>query len=327
VREEVPLIQGEEDPDKQDCGIWKRRMDKKNYERKMEPEQQQVDRQEAERILNSDVVSRKFFFPRKAEEGLEEQSLRRVIPCKDGTELVCYYHNEKRHPHPKTLVHFHGNGELALSHVNCLDDPIPSIFSCLKDLQLNVLFVEYRGYNASTGKPQLLAMLEDVGDILAALSLPPEDIIAYGRSLGSVFAIEMAYVQPQIGGVIVESGLSDMFPVMSKRLSPEELSISTEQFRQILHQYCDQQEKWESYKGRVLLLHCEDDTLVPIRNAEENFARAGGDQKKLVRFEAGEHQYIWPMNWKKYSEEIAAFVKEVGHEPIPLKKRRTCVTC
>lgn len=93
-----------------------------------------------------------------------------------------------------TLVHFHGNGE-------AVADYIPWMPEALAGLGLNSLFVEYRAYGASTGRAQLAAMLGDGEAVLAAAGLAPERVIAFGRSIGSLYAIELVHRLPSSAGL------------------------------------------------------------------------------------------------------------------------------
>lgn len=77
------------------------------------------------------------------------------------------------------------------------------------DSGLNSLFVEYREYGRSTGKAQLVAMLGDGEAAMKAAGIPAEKAIVFGRSIGSLYAIELAYRQPTIAGLILESGIAD----------------------------------------------------------------------------------------------------------------------
>ena len=67
----------------------------------------------------------------------------------------------------------------------------PELAADLTDLGVNVLFVEYRGYGASSGEPGLARLLDDVPVIVQALPVPPNQLVAFGRSLGSLYAIDL----------------------------------------------------------------------------------------------------------------------------------------
>ena len=118
----------------------------------------------------------------------------------EGAELACY--RKIVDPANFTMVHFHGNGE-------AVADYVPWMADLLSTLGLNSLFVEYRQYGGSTGKAQLVAMLGDGEAVVAAAGMVPERVIAFGRSIGSLYAIELVHRQPTIAGLVLESGIAD----------------------------------------------------------------------------------------------------------------------
>src|SRR5690606_18618968 len=101
-----------------------------------------------------------------------------------------------------TMVHFHGNGE-------AVADYLPYLADWFAEMRLNSLFVEYREYGGSTGKAQLVAMLGDGEAAMKAAGISPEKAIVFGRSIGSLYAVELASRQPAIAGLIIESGIAD----------------------------------------------------------------------------------------------------------------------
>ena len=117
-----------------------------------------------------------------------------------GAELACY--RKVIDPGKFTMVHFHGNGE-------AVADYVPDMAEVFADLGLNSLFVEYREYGGSTGQARLVAMLGDGEAAIKAAGLAPEKVIAFGRSIGSLYAIELVHRQPAMAGLILESGIAD----------------------------------------------------------------------------------------------------------------------
>lgn len=81
----------------------------------------------------------------------------------------------------KLIIYFHGNAEdLGLSY---------DILDTLKSvLHVHVLAVEYPGYGVYTGSPNAQSILNDaecVYDFVIGLGFKPENIIVFGRSIGS----------------------------------------------------------------------------------------------------------------------------------------------
>lgn len=183
----------------------------------------------------------------------------------DEVELACY--RKIVDPDNFTLVHFHGNGE-------AVADYVPWMVNEISNLGLNSLFVEYRQYGRSTGKAQLVAMLGDGEAVLAAAGIAPEKAIVFGRSIGSLYAIELAHRQPTIAGLILESGIADP---SERFLAYADLSASgvskaavvAEAQRKFNHQ-----QKLSGYRRPLLVMHTEQDGLVDISHAERNYRTA-----------------------------------------------------
>jgi pimeloyl-ACP methyl ester carboxylesterase len=81
----------------------------------------------------------------------------------------------------KLMIYFHGNAEdLGLSYE--IIDMLRSV------LHIHILAVEYPGYGVYSGKPSSESILNDaecVYSFVLSLGLKPENIIVFGRSIGS----------------------------------------------------------------------------------------------------------------------------------------------
>ena len=247
-------------------------------------------------ILDHPAISGCYLFP---------QSRRIADPFMvqaSGAELACY--RKIIDPNFFTLIHFHGNGE-------AVADYVPWMAKRLAKLGLNSLFVEYRQYGGSSGKAQLVAMLGDGEEVLASAGIMPEKAIAFGRSIGSLYAIELANRQPSIAGLILESGIA----VPSERfLAYADLSGTGFTDADVVaeaRQKFNHQQKLSGYHNPLLVLHTEHDGLVDISHAERNFHWAASSQKLLVRFPAGDHNTIMGRNEEEYFSAIRAFAKTV----------------
>ena len=69
-------------------------------------------------------------------------------------------------------------------------------------------------------------MLDDVELIVRASGVPPERIIFFGRSLGSLYALHGAARYPRAAGLIIESGLADPLERILVRIEPRQLGTS-----------------------------------------------------------------------------------------------------
>ena len=184
------------------------------------------------------------------------------------------------------LVHFHGNGEL-------VEHWIPGFSEFIDACGFDVFLAEYRGYGASAGRPHLGAMLEDVGLIANALGVPPEQTVVFGRSVGSIFAMEWVRRFPESAGLIIESGIHDVYQRLALRIAPHEIDLP--KLKAELERRVNHSAVLSNYRGPSLFLHAEHDQLVTIDHAERNHAAATGPAR-LVRLPYGDHNSILMAN-------------------------------
>ncbi len=243
-------------------------------------------------ILDHPIISQRYFFPRSSP--LQDAT---PVDCGEAT-LACY--RLDRHVDAPTVVHFHGNGEIVA-------DYLPDFAEALLDLGVNVFFAEYRGYGGSTGEPALAAMLADIVPIHQAIGLPPERLIPFGRSVGSIYAIEYVQRYPRCAGLILESGIADPLQRVLLRVTPEELGTTAEALASAAAESLDHQAKLGGYHGPVLVMHTAHDGLVDVSHAARNASWTAGDRTRLLVFPDGDHNSIMATNWLTYLQALAEF--------------------
>ena len=251
-------------------------------------------------ILDHPAISGAYLFPQPRE--VADPFMVEV----DGAELACY--RKVIDPDGFTLVHFHGNGE-------AVADYVPTLSEVFESFGLNTLFVEYREYGGSTGKAQLVAMLDDGEAAMKAAGLEAEKTIVFGRSIGSLYGIELADRQPNIAGLIIESGIADP---SERFLTYADLDAAGSDESAVLAEvelHFNHRMKLADYKKPLLILHTENDGLIDISHAERNLEWAGSKQKELVRFPDGNHNSILPANVEEYLDAVRSFVELVREGP------------
>lgn len=236
------------------------------------------------------VITERYFFPRD-----DAPASPRMVEV-EGASLACAHLAQG---HPRTLLHFHGNGEVVADYV-------PGLPEILSTMGLNSFFAEFRGYGGSTGVPRLGQMLDDVSALVEAAG-GPENLVVFGRSIGSIYAIEAVHRFPQIAGLILESGIADVLERILLRASPGELGCTEAEVRAAFAERFDHKAKLAGYTGPTLVLHAEHDHLVDKSHGERNARWAGGDCK-LVILPRGDHNSIFFENRDRYLEELAGFV-------------------
>lgn len=248
-------------------------------------------------ILNHPLISQRYFFPSRV--NLPDPFWVDV----DGAKLACYYHQP--YPNAKTIVHFHGNGEVAGDY---LSDFVPAV----EQLGCNCFLAEYRGYGMSTGIPALETMLNDAKRIITATGQSPERLVLFGRSVGSIYAIHAASRFPHIAGLIIESGIADPLERLLLRIAPEELGVSEAQLQTAVEQSLNHQTKLARFNGATLVMHTRHDGLVDVTHADRLYAWAG-PPKTLQIFERGNHNSILYANYQAYVQTIQKFIAALGN--------------
>ncbi len=243
-------------------------------------------------LLDHPVISERYFFPRPGR--LAEPFW---VDCGD-VRLGCFYRQVD--PAAKTIVHFHGNGEI-------VEDYLGDFVAIIEQMGCNLFLAELRGYGCSSGVPQLGRMLDDVAPLIRAIGQPEENLILFGRSVGSIFAIHAASLFPKVAGLILESAVADVLERLLLRLDPAELGASRQDLEAEVDARLNHQRKLAAYPGPALVMHAAHDGLVDVSHGERLHLWAAGP-KTLKIFPRGNHNDIMFVNAREYFAQIEAFL-------------------
>jgi fermentation-respiration switch protein FrsA (DUF1100 family) len=212
-----------------------------------------------------------------AEVGLAGVVEERVLETPDGVRVIAWY--GKARPGQPTLLYFHGNG-------GSLSIRAPRIARFM-DEGWGVYMMTYRGYGGSTGSPSEAANVADARLAYQALvgeGVPPKSIIAYGESLGSGIAVQLA-AQVPVGGVILDAPYTSIvnvaartYPFLPVRLFLIDRYETTRYIARL--------------KVPLLILHGQLDGVVPVAMGRE-LARLAPEPKTLVVFPNGHHSDLY----------------------------------
>jgi pimeloyl-ACP methyl ester carboxylesterase len=241
-------------------------------------------------ILDHALVSDRYFWPR--EDALPPEH-RWAVTTRDGETLQC----GRIGSGPDWVLFFHGNGEVA----DDWRDLLPPVFA---DAGFSTVLVEYRGYGGSSGAPRLCSMLSDGEDVLRALP-EPRRVVAFGRSIGSLYAVELA-ARAKLAGLILDSGIHDLTERLLVRIAPRDLGTDAAGLRAEVERWFDQGAKLARHAGPTLLLHAEDDEMVGLSHARQNAAAAR--QPTTKTFPRGGHNGMFAYNARAYAEAVCAFL-------------------
>ncbi|MGE4299782.1 MAG: alpha/beta hydrolase [Desulfovibrionaceae bacterium] len=212
------------------------------------------------------------------------------------------------HPAGPNILFFHGNGETVGDY-----DDVAARFAAVG---ANLLAVGYRGYGDSTGTPTNAAMLADCHEALAftrqwlAHAGHTGPLVAMGRSLGSVSALELAAAHPgALAGLILESALAYSLPLLKLfGMSPARLGLTeADGYGNV--------EKIATWQRPLLLLHGEDDDLLPVDNARILFDACPAARKTLCVVRHAGHNDIFLRGERRYMDAVASLLATLDLKP------------
>lgn len=236
-------------------------------------------------LLDNPMLLSMLFYPRQDKPGHSfiKNAVDGTIPVENDIVLgYRFYPNCEECP---LVLYFHGNGEIASDY-----DDISQNF---KRIDAALLVVDYRGYGWSTGRPLVSALLSDVEAMKNALptiipNFQNRSLYVMGRSLGSVPAIQIASLYPELfKGLIIESGFaSGIAWLISKGLAPQMFNTMPDPIGNA--------EKLKKISLPLLIIHGEQDTLIPISNAQILYESSPSEKKRILRIPgAGHNDLLW----------------------------------
>jgi pimeloyl-ACP methyl ester carboxylesterase len=199
------------------------------------------------------------------------------------------------------ILFFHGNGEVVSDY-----DEISPFYHQKK---LNLVVADYRGYGASNGIPTLTDLIHDshlifkeVREELSRRNLR-SDLWVMGRSLGSISALELA-VQHQevIKGLIIESGFPSVVRIIT-HLGMPAYGMDLEK----IDQGC--LERIKEIFLPTLIIHGEQDMLVPLENARDLYEHLGTQEKELLVIPSATHNDIMLIGFRDYFIALERFIE------------------
>lgn len=190
---------------------------------------------------------------------------------------------------------------ILFSHGNAEDlESIHPYLETLYQLGFSVFAYDYRGYGSSTGAPSEKNAYEDVQaayDFLVyQVKVPPERIMAHGRSLGGAMALDLASRKP-VGGLILESSFTSAFRVVCP-------------FPLVPFDKLDNGKKIKDIHCPVLVMHGRNDGIVGFWHGQKLF-RDANDPKTAEWFDEGGHNNLIETDYIKYKKALLDFAESI----------------
>jgi fermentation-respiration switch protein FrsA (DUF1100 family) len=225
------------------------------------------------------------------------------------TSLVASDFNSKKHyilmkhhdaeQGEKTVIYFHGNAGNISGRYDRLKQFIDNGFG--------VLAVSYSGYAGTGGYTEEINEQQLYSDARTAMrnlkhkNVQSQDIILYGESLGTGVAAQLA-TEYEVALTILQSPYTSI-PDMAQEQYPFLPAISF-----LVKDKFNSLNKIHKLNSPLLILHGENDNLIPISQAEALFNKAR-EPKKFVRFPDTRHN---DFDFAKVISEIKINLQELG---------------
>ena len=173
-----------------------------------------------------------------------------------------------------TILFFHGNAGNISDRFEKLE--------AFRDLGVHTLIIDYRGYGRSEGKPNEEGTYRDARAAYEYLTqqrqLAPRSIVAYGESLGSAVAADLASTV-EVGGLILEEAFTSVGDIGQKMFPFFPV-------RWLVRNKYDTLRKLPRIKVPLLIIHSRDDEFFDMRHAQRLLA-AANQPKRLVELRGG----------------------------------------
>ena len=192
-----------------------------------------------------------------------------------------------------------GHYTLLFSHGNAEDiGDLEFLFRQLNAIGFSVFAYDYRGFGASEGTPTEKNTYKDIDAayeyLTSELQVPPDRIIAYGRSIGGGPSTDLATRKP-LAGLILESTFVSAFRVLT-----HVPLLPFDKFENV--------DKLKDVRCPVLVMHSADDKVIPLWHGKMLFEKAG-EPKRFLWVEQAGHGGLPFEEKARYNAALLDFVK------------------
>jgi fermentation-respiration switch protein FrsA (DUF1100 family) len=214
----------------------------------------------------------------------------------DGTRLFGWYVASRRSP--AVLLWCHGNAGNMIHRLENL--------AALYEIGLSVFLFDYRGYGRSEGTPSEQGLYQDAraayGYLTDVRHIDPARLVVFGRSLGAAVAGNLAS-ERKVAGLILESA----FPSVAAMAKEQFGGLPT---HWLLGSRFPLVERLKSIRAPMLMIHGDQDTIVPFPLGEQVFLAAPGP-KSLYVVKGADHNNLPFVGGQSYFSTLKQFIETV----------------
>lgn len=199
-----------------------------------------------------------------------------------------------------TFLAFHGNAG------NIADRA--EVYRFLWQIPANVLALEYRGYGQSEGSPSeqgLYLDAEAAYDYLVhEAGVRPERVIAFGQSLGTAVAVNLAAERP-VAGIVLEAPFPSARAVV-RRVYPFLPGLGL-----VVRSKFDTAQKLKRIRAPILIVHCKQDPVIAYALGDAVYQQAQ-PPKFFLSISGSCHEEASLIAPERYREELAGFLSRLN---------------
>ena len=179
----------------------------------------------------------------------------------------------------------------------------PRFYARMRDLGLDLLAFDYRGFGESTGTPDEQGLYDDAMASYRYLTsverVPPERVVIFGHSLGTGVAIELAS-RVEAGGLIVEAPYTSIVDIGRDLYPFAPVSL-------IASQRFPSADRIQAIRTPKLFLHSPEDAVIPFAHGRRLFDAAIGP-KRFVEVKGG-HDDAYEIDRRVYFGAVEDFLR------------------
>jgi pimeloyl-ACP methyl ester carboxylesterase len=219
------------------------------------------------------------------------------LNTRSNERIACFFLNRGA---PLTVLFSHGNAEDLGMILHYFQDTVP-------DLPCNIFAYDYAGYGHSSGSPSEAEVYSDIETCFLylrdVLGIPWEQIVLFGRSLGSAASTHLAALTP-VRGIILQCPMLSLFRIAFN----SNFSLPGDQLTTV--------DRLERIEAPTLVIHGTDDEIVPFWHGVEIYKGCRNKSVEPYWVDGGEHNNLEIVDNPEFVRRIVDFLRHLESDPI-----------